>query len=285
MKKLSPFLQMLFLPLMCFIIFGACDNNRPSKNKELQRSLRQLTSDFPEYYDIISFNEAVVEDDAIVIYSQIDPSFYVTQQKSGLKALWEDEVWKEDFKETMINRHSHLIKLAQSAGIDICWRFIDPVPNSAVKSHNFDIRLSDADVKSLQKQIAENKKHAEAAVEKLKAITTDLNAPLPQEMGNGLKLMAIEAQPNDLVYLYEVDESVSSIKKMEDRLVLLGKSKMNDIFENGIAKDSLLLTVADADMGLLYKFKGSKTGFTLDYRVMTPKDFRELRIPILKDKE
>lgn len=284
MKKLSSVFQILLLVLLSIAFFPGCNSNRPSENKELKRSLMQLTSDFPEYYDIISFHDAVVEDDAIVIYAQIDPSFYVTQQKSGLKALWDDEVWKDEFKETMINRHSHLVKLAQSAGIDICWRFIDTVPNPGVKNKNFDIRLTDADVKSLQRQIAERKKNAEIAVERLKTIANVLNEPLPQDLGNGLKLKAIEVQPNDLVYLYEVDESVSSIKKMEDRLVLLGKSKMNNIFENGIANDSLLLAVADADMGILHKYIGSKTGFSLEYRVMTPKDFKELKMPIIKDR-
>lgn len=253
-------------------VLTACGAKRPSENMELKRSLHKLTKHFPEFDDMIVFYDAAVEDDAIVVMTTLDQDFYGNRLAQGLDELWHDPEWKEVFKEKMAVKHSHLINLAKSADIDMCWRFFDEKGRDW-----FDLRLNADESDRFLQSGKEKAKLAEEAHLKLNRFIKKINSTLPNDIENGLSIKNVELQPNLIIYNYEVDENKTSHKKLEGRIIKIGKEEMSRLLQNGIEGDSLLITAADAHVGVTYRFKGSKTGYVQDYEVLTAKELKNLK--------
>ncbi len=256
-------------------LLTVCGTKRPSENMELKRSLYKLTKHFPEYDDVIVFSDAVVEDDAIVVHTTLDRDFYGSRVAQGLEELWNDPQWKEEFKEKMVEKHSHLLNLAKSAGIDLCWRFMCDTPGDG-----FDIRLNSEEADRAIQSANEKARLADNAHHKLYELIEEINSTLPKDKGDGLVLKKVELQPNLIVYNYEIDENQTSHKKLEGKIIGIGKGKMSQLLQNGIAGDSLLMTAAKARVGVTYRFKGSKTGYVQDYEVLTAKELKKLNLEV-----
>ena len=216
-------------------------------------------------------------DEELIIETTVDHQLYGHRVKEEIENLWQDNDWKESFRHKMVDKYAHLIKLAHDRGLDICWRFYANIPGDG-----FDIRISQEDLEPLRQEKIQNAAKLEQAESHLKEIAAKMNGTFSENLWDGVKFKQITITPLNVIYNFEVDESVTSIKQLEEEIATNGKNKTSEIFRTNINEDPLLLAAADANAGIIYRYTGSKTRLDHDYVVITPEELQKHKKQTLK---
>lgn len=258
--------------LASLLILCGC-GGKTSAEKDLNFKIYNLTKNFPEFYGDIVFFDAFAFEGTIVILTTPDREFHtgLYEQSKFLNTLWNDSEWKELFKKEMVVRHDHLVKLARSNGMDICWRFV-----AEKEGDGFDIRLSPDEADLIILNIKKENDAAEDAAQMLSSIIDKINSTLPEDKGHGLSLDNIKLTPHTVIYNFTVDENITSHKKIEAQILELNNQTIDTALDNGISGDSLLLTAAKANVGIVYRFSGNKSKYRQDYDILNANELREL---------
>lgn len=258
--------------ILCTAILTSCGNKPATKDKDFIREVTKNTGEMPEPFEDLFFIGPSVTDEELIIETTVDHQLYGSRIKEEIERLWQDNDWKEDFRHKMVDRYANLIKLANDRGLDICWRIYANIPGDG-----FDIRISPDEVESLRQENIQNAAKLEQAEIHLKEIAAKMNETFSENLWDGVKFKQITITPVNVIYNFEVDESVTSIKQLEDDIATNGKNKTSEIFRSDINENSLLLAAADANVGIIYRYTGSKTRHDHDYVIITPEELQKHR--------
>lgn len=256
---------------LVFIMPALALHNSDS-NKELRREIVKINKDFPKYDSYFYFHQVIFDEGAIIILSTFDTDFLGEETPEKIRSFCRDARTIERFKEEMVTKYTYLADLAKSRGLDLCWRFLFDNPSDC-----FEIRLSPEDMEEISERIRESHTEEIAAWDRLRAFVTKANSDNPKKITEEITLKEIVAEPDHVIFCHEVNEDKASFIQIEGYIEGRNKSRMSYILDHGIGSDSLLRLAADSKVDLIFRYTGSRTGFSQDYTVVTLEELQDLK--------
>lgn len=99
---------------------------------------------------------------------------------------------------------------------------------------------------------------------RLKALIDNSNLQLPSKIDDGLTLITINNDENNVVYVYETDEDKISLTSLKKNIKNVKAAVVEELKGQNIAEKAFMKTVIENNKGLVYQYVGNVSKKTVD---------------------
>lgn len=99
---------------------------------------------------------------------------------------------------------------------------------------------------------------------RLKALIDNSNLQLPSKIGDGLTLITINNDENNVVYVYETDEDKISLTSLKKNIKNVKAAVVEELKGQNVAEKTFMKAVVENNKGLVYQYRGNVSKKTVD---------------------
>ena len=239
-----------FFALVLTLPYVSCGGNQSGNDKELKRAVKEMAKVCPlQMSDFMSIENMEYAHNTLTITYGIAAGLMNFDSLRANEAALRKNILI-GFANQQNESFRKIIDAVIRARADMKLVLIDG------KGASFELVITAEEIKS-------NRPGTDADPEVLlKSIYDNLKLQIPIDMGNGLTVKDALLDENSFIYIYECDESVIDIDKLNENLSEMKRMILAE-FSVDIAAQKLSELIKATNRRLVYKYVGSSSGKTV----------------------
>lgn len=256
MKKFMTMLSMMAV-MAAFLLTSACggDPNKANLKREIENADKDCPISMGIGGDIISMKYDE-QQNMVKLY------FSINEELSSIDAMKKnDKILKQTLRLSFSNSDfaTNLAMMEKAgAGLELTYK-----GSSSGKSHS--VSITPEEVKELSKSKLTDLEIKQMTLENQLIMQ---NSQFPQDLGDGLQIVKVFDNGDNIVYEYRVEESTNDISVIEENIKQLRKEIMKDFFKDPSIKNEAS-TLCQLGKDLTLRYVGDKSGKSVDVTFTT----------------
>lgn len=238
--------------------------------KEMRKEISAFNRSLPQIYDRYVIVEVACDGEYLNVGTTLDHELYGSSLNEEIHRMWENLDEVNRFIDDMYASRPDLFDYAESNGLAMRWVMLYEDPS---RGEVYELSLKD--IISLRRKMTEKNKHHIDAHKRLEDMVAVLNHDNGKTPDPAIRLDRIVAEPNHLVYCYEIDEGKASFVKVEDVILKWNAARTFAVMDNGIRQDSLLQAALQAGVDVVYRYHCSRSGFEKEYVILSQEELED----------
>lgn len=247
MRNYKSIFSLCAVVICSFIIsMNSCNNSDDSK---IEKLVEEVNSQCPAFYGIGTATNFKKEGKTVVIEYSVSDNISLYENSSD-DAIY--DIWRLFCIDEASDVDKEMIRIITSAGYGIKCVF-----NSADSQKKKILEVSNDKLKNYKALTQE---------EILKTFITIDKNNLPQTIDSKTQIVDLKIEKDNLIYIYEIDESNFDISEIENSTLHKesGIRNMREQFQNNTLTGYLYKIVCLSGRGICHRYIGNKTGKVVD---------------------